>query len=511
MPPSTASSNVRAQPIGQAWLRSNLDLQVPPPAHESFVGTGARRTEVQGGRVVESYTSRYAVADDPVTHVKFALRHEPIDLTLVVAALRTMPKSDLEAWVTREPTGAFARRAWFLYETLLGVQLDLPDAARGNYVPALDPRRHVVAGRRDSRRHRVTDNLLGDARLCPTVRRTPRIEEALGWDLESRAHRAVRAVDPGLLARAVRYLYTRETRSSFAIEFETPSPNREERFVQALASARDADLSAPEALATLQGQIVDRRFAATGWRTEQNYVGRTAAGYREVVDYVCPRPGDVGDLMAGWAKAYDRLMDDRVHPVVAAAVLGFAFVFIHPFLDGNGRVHRWLIHHVLARRGFGPADVILPVSSAILRDRRGYDEVLGSFSRAIARFVEWDLSPERDLSVTNDTAYLYRTFDATRQVEYTFDRLRDAIDVDLAEELGFLELFDRSLHAVERLVDLPDRRARNLVRFVLQNDGRLAARKRGQFPELSDDEITALEAAVRAARDAVGGVSEDRP
>ena len=507
MPRSSDANNVSDQPIGQAWLRANPDLAVPPPAHESYVGTGARRTEVHGDRVRESYPVTYAVADDPVAHVRFALRHEPIDLTVMVAALRAMPPSDLEAWVLREPTGAMARRAWFLFEAFTGERLDAPDAKRGNYVPMLDPRRHVVAARRDSRRHRVTDNLLGDARLCPTVRRTPRIEEALGWDLDERARRAVRAVDPSLLARAVRFLYTRETRSSFAIEGEAPTASREERFVQALANARDVDATTPDALVSLQGQIVDRRFAAKGWRTEQNYVGRTAAGYREVVDFVCPKPGDVGGLMDGWATTYERLLDDHVHAAVAAAVLGFAFVFIHPFLDGNGRMHRWLIHHVLARRGFGPEDVILPVSSSILRDRRGYDEVLESFSRAIAPFIEWDLGAERNLTVRNDTAYLYRTFDATRQVEYTFDRLSDAIDVDLAEELGFLDLFDRSLRAVERIVDLPDRRAREFVQLVLQNDGRLARRKRARYPELSDDEIEALEGAVRTERDAFGGIT----
>ena len=510
MPRSSDANNVSDQPIGQAWLRANLDLAVPRPAHESFVGTGARRTEIQGDRVRESYPVSYAVADDPVAHVRFALRHEPIDLTVMVAALRAMPPSDLEAWVSREPTGAMARRAWFLFETFTGERLDLPDATRGNYAPALDPRRHLVAARVDSRRHRVADNLLGDARLCPTVRRTPRIEGALRWDLDARARRAVRDVDPGLLARAVRFLFTRETRSSFAIEGEAPTASREERFVQALATARDAVPTTAAALAALQGQIVDRRFAAKGWRTEQNYVGRTAAGYREVVDFVCPKPEDVGDLMAGWATTYDRLMDDAFPATVAAAVIGFAFVFIHPFLDGNGRIHRWLIHHVLARRGFGPEDVILPVSSSILRDRRGYDEVLESFSRGIAPFIEWDLGAERHLTVRNDTAYLYRTFDATRQVEYTFDRLRDAIDVDLAEELGFLDLFDRALRAVERLVDLPDRRAREFVQLVLQNDGRLARRKRSRFAELRDDEIEALEGAVRAERDAAGDVTDQR-
>jgi hypothetical protein len=367
-------------------------------------------------------------------------------------------------------------------------------------VPALDPGRHVVAPRRNSRRHRIADNLLGDGRLSPTVRRTPRLVEAMGRDLNNRAHEAIRSVEPALLARAVRYLYTRETRSSFAIEHETPSSTREERFIQALARAHELDPMQQDQLVRLQGEIVDPRFAARGWRSDQNYVGRTVAGYREVIDYVCPRPEDVPDLMSGWAATYERTLDPAVDAVVAAAVVGFAFVFIHPFLDGNGRLHRLLIHHVLARRAFGPAGVILPVSSAILRDRQGYDAALERFSSAIAPHVESVLQPDRSLSVLNDTAHLYRTFDATHLVEYTYDRLGEAIDVDLAEELEFLDVFDRAHRGVQAVVDMPDREARDLVRFILQNEGRLAARKRPRFAELTEAEIVACEEAVRDAR-----------
>jgi len=47
------------------------------------------------------------------------------------------------------------------------------------------------------------------------------------------------------------------------------------------------------------------------------------------------------------------------------------FVLIHPFEDGNGRIHRFLIHHVLARRGFTPQGLLFPVSAVMLHDRRG--------------------------------------------------------------------------------------------------------------------------------------------
>ena len=67
----------------------------------------------------------------------------------------------------------------------------------------------------------------------------------------------------------------------------------------------------------------------------------------------------------------------------------------------------------------------------------------------------------------------------------TYDRLRETIAVDLAEELGFLDLFDRALRGIQQVVDLPDRQARDLARFVLQDDGRLSARKRARFAELT--------------------------
>lgn len=120
------------EPAGHAWLRDRLELAVPPSAHTSLVGAASRRTEIDGDRTREFYPAAYAVPDDPTAHLKFALRHEPTDLTVLVAALRRIPAKDLETWVSREPTGAYARRAWFLYETFVGEPLDLPDAIVGN-------------------------------------------------------------------------------------------------------------------------------------------------------------------------------------------------------------------------------------------------------------------------------------------------------------------------------------------------------------------------------------------
>ena len=177
----------------------------------------------------------------------------------------------------------------------------------------------------------------------------------------------------------------------------------------------------------------------------------------------------------------------------------FRFVFVHPFEDGNGRIHRFLMHSILAKRGYTPPGVIFPLSAAILRDQRSYDEVLENFSRPLFDYMDRQWTPERKITVRNDTAYLYRYFDSTAFAEHLIDRVADTVHDDLDEELSFIAVFDRALLAVREIVDMPNRRASLLVRLCMLNRGRLSTRKRKQFPELRDDEVAAMEAGIQDA------------
>jgi Fic family protein len=98
-----------------------------------------------------------------------------------------------------------------------------------------------------------------------------------------------------------------------------------------------------------------------------------------------------------------------------AAALAFGFVFTHPFEDGNGRIHRYLIHHVLGRRGFNPPGLVFPVSSAILNDIDRYRRVLEAYSIRVLTVVEWEPTAQGNVRVLNDTGDFYRYFDATPQ------------------------------------------------------------------------------------------------
>lgn len=475
-----------------------LKLQTPLPAVRSSVIAGARRTHVDHDVVYERYPKNYATSN-LYEDLKFAMRYEPIHLGVLKAAFEKIDATDLANWVGEESTSMYARKIWYLYELLTGKTLDLPDVAPTGYVDLLNPKLQLTGATERVKRQRINDNLLGNARYCPLVRRTDHLVTAMEKGLDKEAQRLVEGTDPLILSRAISYLYTRETKSSFAIEGEKAGETRAERFVNSLEHAAEFNIGDKDAFVALQNQIVDPRFAADDWRTIQNYVGQTMRDYSEQVHFVCPKPEDVPDLMKGWMGCVRRLQNSSIDPVSAAAAMAFGFVFVHPFEDGNGRIHRFLIHHELARSGFAPENLIFPVSAVMLRERADYDRVLESYSKSILPFITYLLDDQGAMTVDNDTADLYRYWDATRFAEYLYDCIAETVRRDLREELSFLTVFDQSLSAVMNIVDMPDRRASLLVRLILQNRGELSKSKREKlFAELTDEEITEMEAAIRA-------------
>ncbi|MDR3708155.1 MAG: Fic family protein [Capsulimonadaceae bacterium] len=487
-------------PVGQMALHKALKTSLPLPAVHSFAVDGARRTVISEAHVEESYPRHYDTDGTLLGNLRFALKHEPLDLRIIHAALIAIGEPQLVAWLRDEPVGIFSRRAWFLYETLTGNVLGIESARSGNYVDALDPRKHFVGKSRNSSRHRVRDNLLGNRDFCPVVRRTQKIETMMKANIRAEAMALTSKYSADVLARSANFLITKETRSSFAIEGETPSSGREERFVAALEAVPSFKHDSKEAIVELQNQIVDPRYAANDWRDFQNFVGQTTRGFGEHVHFVCPRPEDVPTLMEGWMALTQRLIESSLDPVLAAAVSAFGFVFVHPFEDGNGRIHRFMIHYMLAKGGFSPPGIVFPISASILRQMNLYDKALEAFSKGIMPAIDWKFTLESAIQVNNNTFDLYRFFDATPQVEYLYERVLDTVRVDFKEELEFLDAFDGALAAIGQVIDMPDRKAALLAKLCLQNGGRLSAKKRSLFSEITDDEVRRIEVAIAASR-----------
>jgi Fic family protein len=482
---------------GLLFIIKNLDLNVPPPAVRSKIVSGARRTVAEDDIVYEYYPKSYAPQEGLYGHIKFALRYEPVDPGVYRALFGKLGAGWFEEQIKTEPTGIYARRLWYLYESLTGRKLNLKEVPATRYVDLLDNKLQFTGTVRKVSRQRINDNLYGTGDYCLLIRRTEKLKRLREIDLTERTAGLFKGTDPHLLARAVQFLYTKETKSSFAIEGERVSKRRGERFVSALRRSADFDIASKMDYIELQNLIVDPRYREEDWRQVQNFVGQTMSDFREHVYFVSPKPEDVAGLMENWMDFIERVGGKDSDAVGLAAAASFGFVFIHPFEDGNGRIHRFLIHHFLSGGGFTPEGVIFPVSAVMLRHRRRYDKILESYSSAIMPFIDYAVDRSGGLTVKNDTADLYRYWDATRFVEYLYECVIETIDTDLKEEIGFLKIFDRALEAVSEIVEMPDARAALLVKLIMQNKGRLSKRKRDKFSELIREEINEIEDAIR--------------
>lgn len=488
------------RPAGYAFLIARYGLSVMPNWHSSSISpTGTPSRVIQDGQVESGYQHSYWPGEGTGNHLEFALKYDGVNLGILSHLFDRAPADEIADWIRSKPTGKYARRVWFLYEFLTGRQLPLPDLGTGNYVELLEPDRYyTTAPGRRVQRQRVIDNLLGGRAFCPIIRRTEKLAAMEEIDLPRRCKELLTSYPPELLKRALSYLYNKETKSSFEIEHIKPSASRIEKFIGLLEMAEHRDFCEKLLLIDVQNRIVDPRFRDADYRASQNYVGQAISYQKQLVHYVCPKPADLPELMKGLLSAHQLMKESAVPAVIHAAAISFGFVFMHPFEDGNGRIHRFLIHNILFLRGAIPKGLMFPVSAAMLKNPALYDYSLEAFSKPLLRQVEYDLDDLGQMIVPGETGRLYRYIDMTPQAEALYDFVKLTIEQELVEELDFLANYDKTRRALQEVVDMPDRLIDLFIQFCLQNNGRLSARKRdAHFGFLSDEEVAGMENAVR--------------
>jgi hypothetical protein len=480
-----------ATPGGYAALIDAYDLGVPVPRILTATSERHKIRIEDGWRLL---TPRHAPSADLDGHLTFALKYEGLDLAVLKRLFAAVSPGEMENLVRAKPTGSYARRIWFLYEWLMGTLLDLPDAKAGSYVPVVDPEQQWAIASENSRRHRVRNNLPGTAAFCPLVFRTKVLVEFAAMDLSTRARAVVAAVPRDLLARAAAFLLLKDSKSSYAIEGERPPHGRIERWGRAIGEAGGHSVDLDE-LSRLQSIVIgDTRFVKLGLRDEGGFVGEHDRDSRmPLPDHISARAEDLPSLIEGMA-AFDRGPSQNLDGVIAAAVLAFGFVYVHPFQDGNGRLHRYLIHHVLAQHGFNPAGVVFPVSAAILERIDDYVATLQDYSKRLLPVIDWQATADGNVAVLNDTDDFYRYFDATPHAEFLYACVKKTIEEDLPRETAFLARYDQFRSRIEELIDMPDRTIDLLFRFLQQNGGRLSVRARTvEFAKMNEGEVAAAE------------------
>jgi Fic family protein len=87
-----------------------------------------------------------------------------------------------------------------------------------------------------------------------------------------------------------------------------------------------------------------------------------------------PPHGELPQFLARFDEAYSSPMLSRLRKIQAIGAVHHRFLWIHPFLDGNGRVARLMSHALLKRLGVGAS--LWSVARGLARDETRYKQLL---------------------------------------------------------------------------------------------------------------------------------------
>lgn len=493
--------------IGYEYLRVKLTEKGHKIAkfrlETHMIEKGRDLVEHKDGREIRFLRSTRKKPESDWDQLVYGLGNEGVNIPLIISFLRDKGPEETTTFIKGNITGKYQRLIWFYYEELLREKLSIPDLKSGRYVELLPSKEYYSGTPRKVKRYKINDNRVGHSSLTPLIRRAE--GDKTSEDIKNNAKMLIEKYSPELVEKSVHFLYAKETKKSNEIEREHPDKKREAKFIELLKRAHEVEAINESIIVELQNAIVDPRYAVSSYRDFQTYIGSTDLFGSEAIHYICPKGEDTKELMAEFEKlCKDILEDQSVDAVIAAAVISFLFVYIHPVEDGNGRIHRFLIHYVLSKKEVTPKGMIFPVSAVIANNLSRYDEVLENFSKKIVPLLDYKLDEQGEMTVLDEqTKHLYHGIDFTMVLKFLFWAIEETLDNDFKKELEYMKVFLKSKDEIRRVVDMPDRKLNNLINIIIRNDGKMSESKRNSmFSELLDAEIEKIESIIFANQSA---------
>jgi len=475
-----------------AEIEKNTEEIVPLPDRLAIITEKHQRYNTDQWQV---FTIRHQPNKDLSSHIVFALKYEGIDLYILKKLFQYTKGEPVISMIKKEPTSQYSRRVWFLYEWLIGKTLEIPDLKTGTYIEIVNPKLQFTGSSINSTRHRIKNNLPGTPGFCPMIRKTEQIESLIAKDLSGSIEKGLDGRDKELIRRTAAFLLLKDSKASFAIEGEYPPNLRARNWGKVIGQAGKKQLTIEE-LERLQDIVIGtKKLKNMGLRTQEGFIGEHDRDtFSPLPDHISAKIKDLPSLMKGLLDTNNLLQKSGYDPVLAATTVAFGFLFIHPFSDGNGRIHRYMIHHILTRMGYTKRGMIFPVSAAILNRIDEYQSILELYSSQRIDLIEWEPTADHNVKILSDTIDIYRYYDLTIQVEFLYECIEETIEQIIPDELDYLEKYDRITQYINSYLSLPDTKVDLLIKFLDQNNGKLPKNKRQkEFNDLTDEETSSIE------------------
>lgn len=264
------------------------------------------------------------------------------------------------------------------------------------------------------------------------------------------------------------------------------------------------NLDIPLELGMLQREILGDKtlIQQFGVRQSPVFVGKTR-NFREEVHYIAPSFALLEKQIEGLYLFWNKTAGQS--PVVRVAVMAFAFIYLHPLADGNGRLHRFLFNHLLRSLGETAAPIILPISGVIaesVEERLVYAKTLEVLSKPLMRGLEGTYSFTAEETQYADGIYSNLAFhgeeiakpvwfymDLTQHVIYFARLLQKTIAVNMRQESLYLRNYDKAREALQEVIEMPGHYADRVIRSILDNHGVLSQKLKKEMPLLEEEGV----------------------
>jgi hypothetical protein len=480
--------------IGLDFLLSKIPLRMPAlevPARVRPVQRVQLVQDAMGTVLGVPKATAPAANASLIDHALFALKHEDMNLAVLHEASKLIDAWDLVDALHKQPKGMYLRKLAFIWEKANQRELPLDvHVPNGSYVHMFDPETHHTGTNWESdSKFRVHFNGIGPYEFCPVVKKNPDMDERGIRTLSRLRSWAQDAKNQAIIDRVMDWSYLSETKSSYAIEGEVPSSNKEHAFRRALESLRHQPDLTEEYLVELQNMVISNPMdQEQQFRTRQNWLQRGGRG-SSAVTYVPPEPEQMLKLMDAFMRMANESRGD-VPPIIKAAMVSFGFTFIHPFEDGNGRISRLLAHHSLCRQGAipmaGSNPAILPLSMSMKASESTYLDALTSFSKPARKM--WDVKAISEVDFAFDfqsSPMIYAHWTGQKAAEFLTDCAENALENFLMNETEFIVAYDEAFRVINRKFNLKSKTVNLLIHWIRQNDGKMPNRRKNSESLLS--------------------------
>ena len=237
---------------------------------------------------------------DIFENIETAINYQGVRLAYLVPIFEKIDSLGLTLFIKKRPKSVVRRCIWYLYEWLMSEKLEVENS-QSNYAMLLDDRYYFTAsnGVKNSRT-RIVNNLLGNKKFCPMVRKTKKILSNADKNImdmaQTQLNRVHSLVSPEQLGRSIEYLYTKETKSSSEIENEQLPANKMRRFYRILKTSGAINLG-KRRLLDIQNEIVHSVKKDNDYREEEIYVGETRLtwlnDWEENIHFIGPKYNQV--------------------------------------------------------------------------------------------------------------------------------------------------------------------------------------------------------------------------